>query len=100
MRSTTLILIACVISLGAAIDIFRALRIAGYLTLETQRGAAYLVFGLNVMIAIAGLFTRFRLAWLLYLGLSIICMVLLSVSTPFNAALLLIGFAINHYIFT
>lgn len=100
MRSTTFILIACVISLSATIDIVGDLRITGYLTLETQRDAAYLVFGLNVMIAIAGLFTRFRLAWLLYLGLSIICMVLLSASTPLNAALLLIGFAINHYIFT
>ena len=39
-----------------------------------------------------------RLAFVL--RLSIICMVLLSASTPFNAALLLIGFAINHYIFT
>src|SRR5260221_14702679 len=84
--------------LSVVIVLVRDLRIAGYLTLENQRAAAYLIFVLNVMIAIGGLSKRFRLAWLLYLALSVSSMLFLSASTPFNAGWLLIEYATRHYI--
>jgi hypothetical protein len=93
-------LIVLAISLSVVIVLVRELRIADYLTLETQRAAAYLTFGLNVIVAIAGLWNRrFCLAWLLYLVLSLSSMLFLSASTPFTAVWLLINYWIQRYYF-
>jgi hypothetical protein len=100
MRSNkTFLLIIFVISLSAMMAVVRELRIAGYLTLETQLVAAYLVFGLNLVVATGGLWTRFRLAWLLYLVCSIASMLFLGSSTPFSAAWILIKY-VTRLIFT
>lgn len=88
-------LIIFVIAISAVMAIIKILRIAGYLTLETQLVAAYLTFGLNFMAAIVGFSTRFRLAWLSYLILSVVSILFLS-STPLAAAWILIKLAARH----
>lgn len=88
-------LIIFVIAISAVMAIISNLRIAGYLTLETQLVAAYLAFGLNFMVAVVGFWTRFRLAWLSYLILSVVSILFLS-STPFAAAWILIKLAARH----
>jgi hypothetical protein len=88
-------LIIFVIAISAVMSIIKALRIAGYLTLETQLVTAYLAFGLNFMAAIMGFWTRFRLAWLSYLILSVVSILFLS-STPHAAAWILIKLAARH----
>jgi hypothetical protein len=87
-RIKTYPLIILVIALSATIAVVRDLRIVGYLSLETQRVTAYLMFGLNLLVASLGLWTRFRLAWLS-------SMFLLS-STPITAAWILLKLAIRH----
>jgi hypothetical protein len=94
--SKTFLLIFSIVILSAMIDTVRDLRVAGYVTLHTQLVAAFIVFGLNLVVAIVGLWTRFRLAWLAYLVVSVACMFLLSSSTPVNAAWILIKLATNH----
>jgi hypothetical protein len=91
----TSVLIIFVISLSVVMEIVRNLRIAGHLTLETQLVAAYLAFGLNFTAAIAGLWTRLRLAWLSYLVLSAACILLFS-SMPIATAWILIKLAAGH----
>jgi hypothetical protein len=93
--SKTFSLIAFVIAICAAMEIIRNFKIAGYVTLNTQIVAAYFVFGLNFMAAIAGLWTRFRLAWLSYLVLSAASILFLG-STPLAAAWILIKLASRH----
>jgi hypothetical protein len=88
-------LTACVIAISVAMEIVRNLRIAGYVTLNTQFVAAYFVFGINFLLAIAGLWTRFRVAWLSYLVLSVASILFLS-STPLAAASILIRLAARH----
>jgi hypothetical protein len=90
-------LIIFAVLLSVVIVLVVDLRIAGYLTLKVQIIAAYVIFGLNVMVAIGGLWRRFRLAWFLYLALSISGMLFLSMSTPFTAIWLLIKYAIRRY---
>jgi hypothetical protein len=93
--SRTSSLIIFVIAICAAMEIIRNLRIAGYVTSDTQLVAAYSAFGLNFMAAIVGLWTRFRLAWLSYLVLSVASVLFLS-STPLAAAWILIKLAARH----
>jgi hypothetical protein len=63
MRPTkTSLLVMLVIALSVAMPIVRNLRIAGYLDLQTQFVAGFIAFALNFTAAIAGLWTRFRLA--------------------------------------
>jgi hypothetical protein len=88
-------LIIFVIGVSAVMAVVRNLRVAGYLTLETQSVAAYLMFGLNLMAAIVGLWTRFRLAWLSYLVVSVVCLLLFS-SGPIATAWILIKLAARH----
>lgn len=88
-------LIIFVIAISAVMAIISNLRIAGYLTLETQLVTAYLAFGLNFMAAIVGFWTPFRLAWLSYLILSVVSILFLS-STPLAAAWILIKLAARH----
>jgi len=61
-----------------------------------QLFAAFLIFGLNLAVAIGGLWTRFRLAWLLYLLLSVACMLLWGASTPLSAVWILIKLVTRH----
>ena len=93
--SKTSSLIIFVNAICAAMEIIRNLRIAGYVTLDTQLVAAYFAFGLNFMAAIVGLWTRFRLAWLSYLVLSVASILFLS-STPLAAAWILIKLVARH----
>jgi hypothetical protein len=89
------LLIIFVISLSALMAVVRNLRIAGFLTLETQLVVAYGVLGLNFVAAIAGLWTRFRLAWVAYLVLSAASVLLLG-SMPITAVWILIKLAVRH----
>ena len=66
--------------------VVRNLRMTGYIGLDTQLVAGYVVFGLNVMAAIAGFWTRFRVAWISYLFLTVVCMFLLS-SSPLGSSM-------------
>ncbi len=88
-------LIIFVISLSVVMAVVRNLRIAGFLTLETQLVVAYVALGLNFTAAIAGLWTRLRLAWIAYLVLSIVSVLLLS-SLPISAAWMLTKLAVRH----
>jgi hypothetical protein len=91
--SSTLVLL--VIALSAAMAVVRDLRIAGYLNLETQTVAAYAAFALNFTVAIAGLWTRFRVAWLSYLVISAASILFFS-SLPISTAWILIKIASMH----
>jgi hypothetical protein len=93
--SKTSCLIIFVIAIAAVMEIIGDLRIAGYVTLNTQLVAAYFAFGLNFLAAIVGVWTRFRTAWLWYLVLSVASMLLLS-SLPLGAARILIELAARH----
>ena len=96
MRSIKpLSLIIFAISLSVVMAIATNLRIAGYLTLETQLVVAYVAFGLNFVAAVAGLWTRFRLAWVSYLILSVASVLLLG-SVPITAAWILAKLAVRH----
>lgn len=92
----TVSLIASAIALSAIIALVRGLRIADYLTLHTQLVATFLVFALNLTVAIMGLRTRFRRQWLSCLVVSLASMVLFSSSTPLGAAWILIKSATRH----
>jgi hypothetical protein len=91
----TSLLILFVISLSAIMAVVKGLRIAGYLSVETQVVLAFAVFGLNFIVAIAGLWTPFRLAWVSYLVLSVASVLLLG-SMPLSAAWILIKVAARH----
>jgi hypothetical protein len=88
-------LIIFVIAICAAMEIIRNLRISGFVTLDTQIVAAYFVFGLNLLAAIIGLWTRFRIVWLSYLVLSVASILFMS-STPLAAAWVLLKLATRH----
>jgi lysylphosphatidylglycerol synthetase-like protein (DUF2156 family) len=88
-------LIIFVISLSVVMAVVRNLRVAGFLTLETQLVVAYVAFGLNFAAAIAGFWTRLRLAWVAYLVLSIVSVLFLS-SMPISAAWILTKLAVRH----
>ncbi len=88
-------LIIFVISLSAVMAVVTNLRIAGFLTMQTQFVVAYVAFGLNFVAAIAGLWTRFRLAWVADLVLSVASVLLLS-SMPITAAWILTKLAVRH----
>src|ERR1035441_60252 len=90
-------LIIFVISLSVVMAVVTNLRIAGYLALETQLVVACVAFGLNFVAATAGLWTRFRPAWVAYLILSVVSVLLLS-SMPITAAWILTKLAVRHAI--
>jgi len=78
-----------VLVISAAMAVVRALRFADYISIETQVVAAFVVFALNIGTALMGFFTRQRTTWLLYLALTIACMLLLG-SSPVSSAWILI----------
>jgi hypothetical protein len=92
-RSRTLIIF--IIAISAAMVVVRNLRMTGYIGLDTQLVAGYVVFGLNVMAAIAGFWTRFRVAWISYLFLTVVCMFLLS-SSPLGSAWIMVKLVARH----
>jgi hypothetical protein len=53
--------------------------------LRTRQLFGYSAFGLNCVIAVLGLWTRERAAWLAYLGVSLLAFLLLSVATPLDS---------------
>jgi hypothetical protein len=93
--SKTSSLIAFVIAIWVAMVFIRSLRIAGHVTLDTQIVAGYCAISLNVMAAVVGLWTRFRIAWLSYLFLSIANFLFLS-SLPLSAAWILTKLTVSH----
>jgi hypothetical protein len=93
--SKTSSLIVFVIAIWAAMVFIRGLKIAGYVTLDTQIVAGYYAISLNVVAAVVGLWTRFRLAWLSYLFLSIASFLFLS-SIPLSAAWILTKLTVSH----
>jgi hypothetical protein len=82
-------LIIFVLVISAAMAVVRTLRFAGYISIESQVVAAFVLFALNIGTALVGFFTRQRTAWLLYLALTIACMLLLG-SSPVSSAWILI----------
>jgi hypothetical protein len=53
--------------------------------LRTRQLVGYSASGLNCVIAVLGLWTRERAAWLAYLGVSLLAFLLLSVATPLDS---------------
>ena len=82
-------LIIFVIVISAAMAVVRAIRFAGYINIETQIVAAFVVFALNILTALVGVFTQHRAAWLLYLALTVACMLMLG-SSPISSAWILV----------
>jgi hypothetical protein len=93
--SKTSSLVVLVVVISTAMEIIRNLRIEGYVALDTQLVAAYFAFSLNLVAAIVGLWTPFRVAWFSYLMLSAASILFLS-STPLAAAWILIKLAARH----
>lgn len=77
-------LIIAVVALTILGDISIAFGLAGYQSFETGIAVAYLLILANISIAIAGLFTRHRAAWLGYLIVSIALTILIGVVTPLS----------------
>ena len=64
----------------------------GVLPAESRALAAYAIFFLNLGVAIAGLWTAQRAAWIVYLVASVAGMILISAATPITALWLLTYF--------
>ena len=63
--------------------------------LRTRQLVGYSAFGLNGVIAVLGLWTRERAAWVAYLGVSLLALFLLSVATPLNSLWMLMRAVFN-----
>jgi hypothetical protein len=92
-RFRTAHLIAAVLVLSAAVSFVTGLRGAHFLSLETARIFAFVVFAANIVVSLIGVFTPHRVAWLSYLSASVASMLLLSMATPLTAAWLVIRVA-------
>jgi hypothetical protein len=63
--------------------------------LRTRQLVGYSAFGLNCVIAALGLRTPDRTAWVAYLGVSLLALLLLSVATPLNSLWMLMRAVFN-----
>jgi hypothetical protein len=84
-RVRTIHLIIAALILSAPGIVSTELRMGGYLSFDSSRIVAYVVFLFNAAAAIVGLWTRYRVAWFVYLMVSIAGMLLISTSTPISA---------------
>jgi hypothetical protein len=78
-------LIIAVLLLGALAILLNAPSLGDYLPFDTHRIFVYFVFLINTVIAIIGLWTPHRAAWLTYLIASLTCLLLIGASTPISA---------------
>jgi hypothetical protein len=87
VRSIHLILAVLLITVVAQILV--QLRLAAVLPATLDFVLAWFLILLNFVIAIAGWWTAHRLAWMIYLLLSIAGVVLIGAATPLSAVVLL-----------
>ncbi len=85
----TLHLILAVVAISLLGEVLVVLRLAGYLPFGTGIILAYLLALSNCGIAIAGWWTPNRVAWMIYLVLSLAGFVLIGAVTPITAVWLL-----------
>jgi len=84
-------LIVAVIVVSAAIIVVAQLGHSGAWALRTRQIAGFSAFGLNVVIAVLGCWTRQRVAWVAYLVVSVAVMVLISAATPLSGLRILLS---------
>jgi hypothetical protein len=65
--------------------------------LRTRQLVGYSAFGLNCVIAVLGLWTPDRAAWVAYLGVSLLALLLLSAATPLDSLWMLMR-AVFHWL--
>ena len=65
--------------------------------LRARQLVGYSAFGLNCVIAVLGLRTRERAAWVAYLSVSLLAFLLLSVATPLDSLWMLMR-AVFHWL--
>lgn len=82
-------LILAILLLSAVIIVETELRGAGYVSLDTGRVVAYLGFAINMIVAVLGILSPHRLAWILYLIVSLTGIVMIGAETPITALYLL-----------
>jgi len=82
-------LIVAILLLSAIIIVETELRGAGYVGLNVGRVIAYLGLAINMIVGIFGIFGAHRLAWILYLLVSVIGIVTIGAETPITALYLL-----------
>jgi hypothetical protein len=73
------------IALGLMAVILTELRLNGAYRFETGQILAYTLFFANMAVALFGIWKRQRVAWVVYLILSLALMVLIGASTPISA---------------
>ena len=83
LRTTHLIIVVLLLSALAIIS--NEFTGAGLLSFDTHKILVYLVFMINTAIAILGLWTPRRAAWLGYLVAGFASMILIGASTPISA---------------
>lgn len=94
--STNRWLVVLVVVATVAMALVREARFIGQLSTHTQVQFAFVVFGLNVMAALAGIvWTAYRRAWCCYLLLTVVCMIFYG-SSPVSTALILITSGVRH----
>jgi hypothetical protein len=83
-------LIVAIIAISIAIIAVTQFGQHEHWSLRSRQIAGYSAFGLNCAIAILGLWTRHRAAWVAYLLVSVAALVLISASTPLSALWILL----------
>jgi hypothetical protein len=77
-------LIVAVIAISVAIVVVTHLGIYGSWSLRTRQIAGFSAFGLNILMAVLGCWTRHRTGWIIYLVISIAVMFLIGEATPLS----------------
>jgi hypothetical protein len=86
MRSIrTIHLIIAVLTVTVLGQILVALRLGGYSLFGLDFALSWLLILSNLAVAVAGWWTPYRVAWMIYLVLSIAGLVLIGAATPVNA---------------
>jgi hypothetical protein len=90
-RVRSLYLILAVLAVSVVAQLLVQLRLAAVLPNTLDLVLVWLLILLNIAAAIAGWWTAHRVAWMVYLLLSIAGLLLVGAATPITAALLLRG---------
>jgi len=78
-------LVLAILLLSAVIIAARELRPAGVVDLNAELVIAYLGLAINMIVGVFGIFGGHRLAWILYLIISVIGIVTIGAETPITA---------------
>jgi hypothetical protein len=82
-------LINAVLVLSVVAMVVTALRLNGLVPFDVARILAYLIVLLNIAVAVVGILTPHRAAWIAYMIASVAGMALLGAATPITAVALL-----------